>query len=419
MVLWCRPVWFLAACAADPITSVSAAPSEVISTLVEVSWTPASAEAWVEWEGQRFDGADGRAVVYGAGADATISVTVHAEDWSSEPIQVTTGSLPAAIPPVELVDAGALEPGFVATSWLESPDEGSGAIVLDEAGRVVWYDLLDDVGTISVIHKVEGGFLYLVSSHSYLPDAHAVFVSNDGREREAIPLPMAHHDVLPLPSGGFAAVVGEVREVNGENVVGDTIVEVNEDGAQTTIWNAFDHFEVIPNDGWGPLAYPEGADWNHANGLAFDEARDQYLISMFRCACVIALDRADGEIAWIVGGDDGTMGADNPFGPQHSPDWTDVGFSVFDNGYEINVSRLADYAIEDGGARLAWSWPHPDGYVTAVLGDYDRMTNGGHLSSWGTLGEVIYAGADDAVSWRVDVEPGHVLGQVDGFEQFE
>lgn len=408
----------LLGCSPDPITSISAAPSEAINTLVEVTWEPASTEAWVEWNGERFDGADGRAVVYGAGAEATLELTVHAGDWVSEPIEANTGSLPAEIPPVDVIEDGPLEPGFVAGSWLESPDEGSGAIVLDQAGRVVWYDLRDDVGTISVIHKVEGGFLYLVTSHSYLPDAHAVYVSSDGRDRELFPLPLAHHDILPLPSGGFAAVVGEVREVDGENVLGDTIVEVDEDGTQRTIWNAFDHFEVVPNDGWGALAYPEGADWTHANGLAYDENSDTYLISMFRCECIVAVDRESGGNDWILGGEDSSFAVDDPFGPQHSPDWTAEGVAMFDNGYDMSVSRLAEYAIEGGEATLTWSWEHPDGYVTAVLGDFDRQADGGHLSSWGTLGEIIYARADDTVSWRVDVEPGHVLGQVDGFAAF-
>ncbi|MBM4367004.1 MAG: aryl-sulfate sulfotransferase [Deltaproteobacteria bacterium] len=406
-------------CAADPTYSASVATSEQISTLVEVSYSPPEAEAWVEWEGQRFDGAEGRAVVYGAGPDATLELTVHVGDWVSEPLVAQTGSLPVEIPPFTVVDDGPLAPRFVLTSWLESPDEGSGVVVLDAAGRVVWYDLVEGVGTVAFLHKVDGGVLYLVATHSYLPEAHAVWLSDDGRDRVTYPLPMAHHEILPLPGGGFATLVGEARQVDGEDVVGDTIVEVAEDGTQRTIWNAFDHFEVEENEGWGVQAYPEGADWNHANGLAYDEATDRYLVSILRCTCVVAVERATGDIDFIVGGPDSDYAVDDAFGPQHAPGWTDDGLSMFDNGYDLGVSRLAEYTLAGDEATLRWQWQHPGGYVTAVLGDFDRLDDGSHLSSWGTLGEIIYVEADDTLSWRVDVEPLHVLGQVEGFESFE
>lgn len=399
-----------------------------MATLVDVTWIPADVPGvQVEYgDGMVVEGEAGHATLFGLHANTAVSFRLVVDDWQSDWFSVTTGKLPADVPRFTVVDEGDPGVNFVAGSHLITPDEGSAVWVVDREGEVVWYDVLQGIGTVPVIHKVDGGFLYLVTSHSYLGEAHARWVSADNRKQDVFPLPMAHHDLLELPDGTLAAVVGEARLVDGDNVVGDGIVELSSDGSTRTVWSAFDHFEVEENDGWGALAYPEGADWTHANGLDYDPTTDNYLFSMYRCECIASINRTTGATNWILGGGDALLGTglptlehDEPFGPQHAPRWVNGGVLMFDNGYDIGVSRLLQFEVDGAFARKAWTWEQPGGYATAVLGDVDEQADGGHLSSWGTLGEIVSTGPDDQIRWRIDVDPGHVLGQVSGFDAFE
>ncbi len=399
-----------------------------MATLVEVTWSPATAEGVrVEYgDGMVAEGNDGHATLYGLTASTDVEYRVVTDDWTSEAFSVATGELPAGLPRFTVVDEG--DPGFnfIAGSYLITADEGSAVWVVNRDGEIVWYDILQGIGTVPVIHKVDDGFLYLVTSHSYLGEAHVRWASNDNRKQDVYALPMAHHDVIEVPGARFAAVVGEARVVDGENVVGDGIVEMFDDGSTRTVWTAFDHLEVQENDGWGTLAYPEGADWVHANGLDYDDATGNYLFSMYRCECIASINRESGATNWVLGGGEELLGTgltlldfDEPFGPQHAPRWVDGGVLMFDNGYDAGTSRLLQFDIAGDVAHRSWTYDQPGGYVTAVLGGVDVQADGGHLSSWGTLGEIVSTGPDDEIRWRVDIDPGHVLGQVSGFDSFE
>ncbi len=251
-----------------------------------------------------------------------------------------------------------------------------------------------------------------------------VLVSVDGLTRQEIPLPFAHHDLLPVPHARFAVLVGEQRIVNGEPVMGETLVEVLEDGSQRVVWNAFDWLTVEENDGWGATAYPEGADWLHANGLFYDEVEDVYYVSSYRLRCVWKIARSTGQLLWTFDGTAGegdfTLVDDAGFGVQHAPEWSDGELLFFDNGYSAGASRLVRYALDETGAVASrtWEWPHPDGLYAVVLGDVDALPDGRHLSSWSTHGEILVTRSDGTIDWRVDVEPTYVVAQVEAFGAF-
>lgn len=400
--------------------------SEDIATVVTVTWEPADAEGVVVWHDHiAVPGANGRAVLYGLAPDTDVDFHVVTDRWVSEEHEIRTGSLPAGFPEVTLSEDADLGAPYVLGSWMEGASSGIGLFVLDAAGAVVWY-WLPTWGVVPAAHLSRTGrdVLYLESSYDGMADARAVRVSLDGTTRTVIPLPYAHHDIIEIdvPGVQFATIVGELRDIDGQAVVGDGIVEVLDDGTHRQVWSAFDHFEVGPDVGWDFLDYAFGADWVHANGLIYDATDDAYYISLFMLRSVVKVDRATGETLWVFDGSGESFAFtnDDGFGPQHAPEIVDGEVLFFDNSYGTGVSRLVRYALdhEAGTATRTWEWEHPDARYTFVLGDVDTREGGGHLSSWGSYGEIVATDATDAVQWHASLGTGHIVAQVEDFPAF-
>jgi hypothetical protein len=285
--------------------------------------------------------------------------------------------------------------------------------VLDAAGRMVWWNL-PDWGVIPSVHLDGGSLLYVQSSHDEMPLARVRRMRFDGTIVEDLPIAWAHHDVLPVPGADFAVIVGEPREIDGETIVGDSIVEVGTDGTQRTVWSAFDTFPVDISALSATTAYPEGTDWTHANGLAYDPAEDAYYLSLFYLRCVVKIDRASGRTLWVLGGDHATITPSEDFGPQHAPEWTGDGLEFFDNAYgRAGGSRLVRYAVDGSEANLVWQWSHPESLFVVVLGDVDALPEGRHLSSWGPQRRIVATNAEDAIDWQVELGGEIFLAQVE------
>lgn len=417
----------LAACEAPAPAQEWTGSAEVdpsIATLVHVTWSPPDADVTVEFEAgdapARAATGDGRATLYGIPADTDVRWRLAHGDWHGEWATTRTGPLPDDIPSFTV--EGTLDVPYVLVAWEEFPWASTGVYVIDGAGNVVWY-WLPTWGMVPVARKTAAGDALLVmhTKEDYIEDATVELLPLDGSAPTVEPLPYAHHDVLEVPDARYAAIVGEVREDEGEAVVGDTIVEVGEDGGQRVVWSAFDALPVVRHESWGVGTYPAGADWTHANGLDYDPDEGAYYLSLFYQRCVVKIDRATGETLWILGGDHGTLALPDDTGPrrQHAPEATSDGVAMFDNAYGDDAgSRLVRYTVDEGAetASLAWEWHHPDALFTLVLGDVDLLDDGGALSSWGTFGEIVRADAAGDVTWRARITPGYLVAQVEAFE---
>lgn len=410
----------LAACVAPDAPLVATATVDpTIATLLHVTWEPA-VPATVTYE--RPDGAvhtaagDGAATLYGLHADADVRWRLDHGTWQTS----RTGPLPPGIPTVTA--EGDLGADYVLLSWQEFPVESTGVYIVDADGAIVWYHL-PDTGIVPAAHDVGGAVLLVRSYHDVIEEAAVEYVPLDGAAPTLEPLPYAHHDVIAVPGLRYAAIVGEVREIDGAPVVGDTVVEVAEDGARRTVWSAFDALPVVPHDAWEAGTYTAGRDWTHANGLVYDPVDDAYVLSLFYLRSVVKIDRATGATRWVLGGADATLALGNDVGPrrQHAPEWNDGALTVFDNGYGDPLgSRLVTYAVDEGAgtATRAWEWRHPDALFTFVFGDVDHLPGGGQLSSWGNYAQVLRTDASGAVVWWAQVEPGFMVAQVEVFEGF-
>ena len=129
-----------------------------------------------------------------------------------------------------------------------------------------------------------------------------------------------HHQPHQMPNGNFLALSAHSRHVSDwpasvsdlsqkadREIVGDMVVEFTPGGDVVWSWDAFDHLDVyrIGYDAldlyWHVRGFPNAADWTHGNGVTYDPSDDSVLVSLRLQDCVLKIDRASGEIVWILG----------------------------------------------------------------------------------------------------------------------
>jgi arylsulfate sulfotransferase len=156
-----------------------------------------------------------------------------------------------------------------------------------------------------------------------------------------------HHDVLALPNGHLLllfSVSKTFTDLPGypgtTNVLGDELVDVDQNFTPDWEWNSFDHLDVNRH----PYLFP---DWTHSNALLYSPDDHNVLLSVRHQNWIIKIDFEDGKgsgnILWRLGegGDFRLEGGTDPtdwFYAQHgisffSPNSTGVfELGVMDNG---------------------------------------------------------------------------------------
>jgi hypothetical protein len=153
-----------------------------------------------------------------------------------------------------------------------------------------------------------------------------------------------HHDFIAMPNGHLIVLVEIRKNISGTDVIGDAIIDLDENRKPVWLWNAFDHLDTNRR----PMQFP---DWTHSNALAYSPDDKALLLSIRHQHWVIKINyndgAGDGSILWKLGhqGDfalqSGTTNAVDPvdwFSAQHDSHFistTTAGtFDVllFDNG---------------------------------------------------------------------------------------
>jgi arylsulfate sulfotransferase len=157
-----------------------------------------------------------------------------------------------------------------------------------------------------------------------------------------------HHDVTALANGHFLLIASTVKEYDnvtgfpGANqVVGDVVLDLDQNFDPVWIWNEFDHLDVNRH----PTNFP---DWTHTNAVLYSKDDGNILVSMRHQSWIVKVDYEDGagtgDIIWRLGegGDFTLTGGTDPtdwFYGQHqpsfiSPNTTGVfSMTMMDNGY--------------------------------------------------------------------------------------
>lgn len=149
-----------------------------------------------------------------------------------------------------------------------------------------------------------------------------------------------HHDIEPLPNGHLLVMANTLKQFTNltgypgvTNVLGDVVVDLDQNWNPVWVWNEFDHLDV----NYHPMNFP---DWTHSNAIIFSSDDGNFIVSIRHLNWLVKVNYSngtgDGSILWKMGenGDFTLQGGTAPtdwFYAQHGPNF--VGASnagVFD-----------------------------------------------------------------------------------------
>jgi arylsulfate sulfotransferase len=186
-----------------------------------------------------------------------------------------------------------------------------------------------------------------------------------------------HHDFLPLSNGHLIVLGSAVQDFDDlpgypgtTQVVGDLLVDLDQDWNPVWFWSAFDHLDVNRH----LMGLP---DWTHSNAVVYAPNDGNLLISMRNQSWILKIDyrngAGSGDVAWRLGNDgDFTLTGGDPsqwFYAQHFPslintDGSESAIAIFDNG---NL-RVLDHSGTDCGS------PSSACYSRATIFKIDEST---------------------------------------------
>jgi hypothetical protein len=174
-----------------------------------------------------------------------------------------------------------------------------------------------------------------------------------------------HHEAIALPNGHFLAVAGLERMMPAGtqgskeplDILGDVIVELDEDFQVAGMWNNFDHLDVNrpsrydskckegPGSGGCAAVFlaAQANGWTHSNAINYIPSTGDFLVSMPDQNWVIKVDykngKGSGKVLWRLGEEgDFTAKSDDPhpwFSYQHDAGYDPPGsntLTLLDNG---------------------------------------------------------------------------------------
>jgi arylsulfate sulfotransferase len=172
----------------------------------------------------------------------------------------------------------------------------------------------------------------------------------DGPDEPLI-LQTFHHDVTPLPNGHWLILANELRTLSttskppltnapSEAVLGDVIVDVDENLQPDWVWNEFNHLDPDRH----PFNFP---DWTHTNAILYSPDDHNILVSIRHQNWVLKVDFQDGtgngDIIWKLG-EGGTF---KLIGGSDPVDWQ---YAQHDPGFfSPNTTGTFDLGVMDNG----------------------------------------------------------------------
>ena len=159
------------------------------------------------------------------------------------------------------------------------------------------------------------------------------------------------HDFVPLPNGHILVMANTTESLTGltgysgtENVVGDVVIDLNQNLEPDWVWNEFDHFDVNRHP-WASQ-FP---DWTHSNSLTYSAQDGNFIVSMRHQNWVAKVDfnngAGSGDVLWTLGyqGNYSLVGGTSPtdwFYAQH-----DVEYATADETGVTTQSGTGIYSL--------------------------------------------------------------------------
>ena len=228
-----------------------------------------------------------------------------------------------------------------------------------------------------------------------------------------------HHSVVALPNGHWVMLTDYRKSYTDlpgypgvMPVLGDAIVDVDQNGNPDWVWNTFDHLDINRH----PMNFP---DWTHSNGLLYSADDHNLLLSIRHQNWIVKINFQDGQgsgaVMWRLGegGDFKLAGGTDPtdwFYAQHgfsyfSPNTTGVyRLGLMDNGNDrvfpgrqVNCKPLAPTTpdcystvpvleLNEGNmtATLVIHYTPPPSFFTFFGGNAELLANGDIHTNFGS-----------------------------------
>ena len=348
-----------------------------------------------------------RVIVYGAGGSAT-----------GPEMEFTTGTLPVEL---RAYEAEGTDPraGFVVFG------AGEYGVVIDNAGRIVWYRRFPDNQILNFMVSGTGGYLARPAT-AHAGDIEPWFELDPlGNVRSsfgcALGLRPRLHDAISDGTGGHWLMCDETRTLDltafggfaDARVTGTVVQHVAADGRLLFHWSPFNHFAL--GDAHPDTLTRATVNWTHGNAIDF--APDGNLIVSFRnLGEITKIDGTTGAVVWRLGGarnqftfvGTGVL----PFSGQHSARMpTADALVLFDNVGNSAASRGERYQLNESAmtATLVRSFGSTPDVVTMIGGSVQHLPEGRLLVSFGTAGRVEEYDAEGRVVWRIKGNSGYVF----------
>ncbi len=340
-----------------------------------------------------------------------------------------------AFPPGEIptFDIGIREEGAFQSGFRIAPSLGVGGVnfitIVNDDGSPIWWTVFESpfAATQAYMTADGSGISYLLADYTRDTDIGKI-VRQDwcGETLLEARAEWGHHDFLVRPDGGYTFVAADIRDHEGTPVVGDAVVEMDADGGNATaIWSTWDHLAVTVPPGCTPAFYPQGCDWTHGNGIAYQASEDAYFYSSHAVSAIARLERNGGvdrgaTTTWIVSpvAPPATIGfADDATAWKNQHGFKPVGddeYILFDNGPgDVSTpSEVRRVRIDPAGGDVTtvWNSEYDGQHTSLLLGDVQLLPNGNYYVGWGSEAEITELRADDeAVLWQANFELGVAL----------
>lgn len=309
---------------------------------------------------------------------ATLTSIDHDQFASGLPL--TTGT-PPLTSPVTIADSSAPQPGIEMWNTI-IPATQTQLFATDLQGHVLWTythqgttldtiqgaQLLPDGDMLMVISYLSSLTAGVASAHPGTINAvrevdlagntvreitmdqlnqrlaAAGFHDSDGSPYQ---LKSFHHNVLALPNGHWVLLTAYAKNFSNlpghpgtTGVLGDVLVDVDENGNPDWVWSTFDHLDINHH----PMNFP---DWTHSNDMLYSSDDHDLLLSMRHQNWIIKIDFNDGQgsgnVLWRLGegGDFKLVGGVDP------TDWFYAQHGM--NFFSPNTSGVFRIGLMDNG----------------------------------------------------------------------
>ncbi len=286
--------------------------------------------------------------VYGLYSGDTTQVELTLEDGTSNTLEITTEDLNLNFGEftVDMIDDSSYDYGQLTICC----SLGGKLYAVDAAGDIRWY--FTGAGTLGV-HLLENGHLMAPSTfvvrQTYYRSGLLEFDLSGKIYREyAIPGGM-HHDFQELPSGNLL-VAGDSPDLQ---YVEDYVVEIDRNTGDV-VWELDVKDLLDREDGVSVSLEEDGSedlDWFHNNGVWYDEKNDLVLLSARHKDAIVAIDKSDKSLAWILGDPDGWENTDSslfftPIGDDFEWQYAQHQVTMLENG-DICMFDNGSYKVKD------------------------------------------------------------------------